>query len=466
MKVLRNLRNLSLLFIGLILVTSCSNDDDSSGEFVPTSSIVAIAQATPELSSLVSALVKYPDLVSLLSNDGTFTVFAPNNDAFADLLAAIGQTSIDDIPEDVLKSVLQHHVYTSAALQASQVTSGSITMAGGESVDILVDENGVTVGNATVIAIDGIGTNGVVHIVDSVIVPPSILPIVGTIVAPAYFNKDFTTLIAAVLAADPSVLELLLSNGPNDNGLTLFAPTNDAFAAAGITDVNGADAILAYHLVDGTIMQDMLPVSGIAAAEVPTLNGENIYVTNAGGAVSINGTTTVTATNIAGSNGVVHVIDRTLIPPTNTINDIVASLAGGNPAEFTMLAAALARAGLGDTFGTTGPFTVFAPTDAAFMAAGFPDVASINATAPETLVPILTHHVVEPNVYIFSTDLTDDLQAPMLNGQNVTIDLDTLTIQDAAGSPTAAGLVPALLNVHATNGVVHVIDRVLLPADN
>ncbi len=466
MKVFRNLKNLSFLFLGLILMTSCSNDDDNSVDFVPTNSIVELAQSTPQLSSLVTALTKYPDLVSLLSNDGTYTVFAPNNDAFTALLGAIGQTSIDDIPEDVLKSVLQHHVYTSAALQASQVTSGTITMAGGESVEIVSDENGVTVGNATVIAIDGIGTNGVVHVVDSVIVPPSMLPIVGTIVAPAYFNKDFTTLIAAVLAADPSVLELLLSNGPDGNGLTLFAPTNDAFAAAGITDVNGADAILAYHLVNGTVMQAMLPDSGIAAAEVPTLNGENIYVTNAGGAVSINGTTTVTATDIAGSNGVVHVIDRTLIPPTNTINDIVASLAGGNPAEFTMLAAALGRAGLGDTFGTAGPFTVFAPTDAAFMAAGFPDVASINAADPETLAGILTHHVVQPNVYIFSTDLTDDLEAPMLNGQNVTIDLDTLTIQDAAGSPTPAGLVPTLLNVHATNGVVHVIDRVLLPADN
>lgn len=465
MKVFRNLKNLSFLFIGLILVTSCSNDDDNSTEFVPTNSIVELAQAQPELSSLVAALVKYPDLVSLLSNDGAYTVFAPNNDAFADLLSAIGQPSIDDIPEDVLKSVLQHHVYVSGALAANQVTSGTLTMAGGESVEVVADENGVTVGNATVIAVNGFGTNGVVHIVDSVIVPPSILPIVGTIVAPAYFNKNFTTLIDAVLAADPSILELLLSNGPSDNGLTLFAPTNDAFAAAGITDVNGADAILAYHVIDGTVMQSMLPDSGIAAAEVPTLGG-NIYITNAGGPVSINGTTSVIATDITGSNGVVHVIDKTLVPPTNTINDIVASLAGGNPAEFTMLAAALGRAGLGDTFGTAGPFTVFAPTDAAFMAAGFPDVASIEAADPETLAGILTHHVVQPNVYIFSTDLTDDLEAPMLNGQNVTIDLDTLTIQDAGGSPTPAGLVPELLNVHATNGVVHVIDSVLLPADN
>lgn len=464
MKNLKTLSKLVTILFVAITFSSCSNDDDGPEPFVPTSSIVELAQGSPQLSSLVTALTKYPDLVTLLSGDGTFTVFAPNNDAFAVLLGAIGQTSIDDIPEDVLKNVLQYHVFASAALPANAVTTGTVTMANGEDADIVADSNGVTIANATVIAVDGLATNGVVHIVDSVMVPPSVLPIVGTIVAPAYFNKNFTTLIAAVLAADPSILELLLSNGPSDNGLTLFAPTNDAFAAAGPVDVNNIEGLLAYHVVDDTVMASGLPVSGIAAAEVSAIGG-NLYITNAGGAVSINGTTTVTATDIIGSNGVVHVIDRTLTPPTNTINEIVASLAGGSPAEFTMLAAALAQAGLGDTFGTAGPFTVFAPTDAAFMAAGFADVAAINATAPEALVPILTHHVVEPNVYIFSTDLTDDLQAPMLNGQNVTIDLDTLTIQDANGSETPAGLVPSLLNVHATNGVVHVIDRVLIPSN-
>ncbi|MGB5419511.1 fasciclin domain-containing protein [Algibacter sp.] len=463
MKTFKTLSKLAAILFVAITFSSCSNDDDDDPiEFVPSNSIVELAQATPELSSLVTALVKYPDLVSLLSNDGTFTVFAPNNDAFAALLTAIGQTSIDDIPEDVLKSVLQHHVFASAALQASAVTSGTITMAGGETVNVVADSNGVFLDNAQVIAADVLGTNGVVHIINSVLVPPSMLPIVGTIVAPAYFNKNFTTLIAAVLAADPSILELLLSNGPSNGGLTLFAPTNDAFAAAGITDVNGADAILAYHVIDGTVMASMLPASGIAAAEVATLGG-NIYITNAGGAVSINGTTMVTATDIAGSNGVVHVIDKTLMPPTNTINEIVATLSGGSPAEFTLLAAALSRANLADFFSGDGPYTVFAPTDAAFLAAGL-DEATINATDPMAVAGILTHHVVQPNVYIFSTDLTDGLQAPMLNGQSVTIDLDTLTIQDAAGSTPAAGLVTSLLNVHATNGVVHVIDKVLLPS--
>lgn len=451
------------LFLGLILVTSCSDDDDGPVQFVPTNSIVELAQATPQLSSLVTALVKYPDLVDLLSNDGTFTVFAPNNDAFAALLGAIGQTSIDDIPEDVLKSVLQHHVFASAALEASAVTSGTITMAGGETVEVVADANGVFLDNAQVIAVDVLGSNGVVHIINSVLVPPSMLPIVGTIVAPAYFNKDFTTLIAAVLSADTDILGLLLGNGPSDGGLTLFAPTNAAFEAAGVTDVNGADAVLAYHVIDGTIMASMLPTTNGVSSEVPTLGG-NIYLTNAGSGVFINGTTEVVATDIAGSNGVVHVIDRVLLPPTQTINEIVAGFAGGNPGEFTLLAAALGRAGLADFFSGNGPYTVFAPTDAAFQAAGFADAAAINAAPVDAVAGILTHHVAEPNVYVFSTDLTDGASVPMLNGQNVTINLGDSTVQDASGSTPAAGLIPSLLNVHATNGVVHVIDKVLLPS--
>ncbi|MEP1489233.1 MAG: fasciclin domain-containing protein [Algibacter sp.] len=463
MKNLKFLKTITILFFGLLLITSCS-DDDELIVFVPTSSIVELADATPELSDLVDALTKYPDLITLLSNDGTFTVFAPTNTAFDGFLAAIGQNSIDDIPEDVLKNVLQYHVFTAAAVEASAVTTGPITMANGEEADLVSDSNGISVQSAQVILANVQGTNGIVHVIDNVIVPPSVLPIVGTIVAPAYFNKDYTTLIAAVLAADPSILELLLSSGTDGNGLTLFAPNNDAFAAAGITDVNGTDAILAYHVIDDTIIAADLPASGIAAAEVLTKGG-NIYITNAGGAVSINGTTTVTVTDIIGSNGVVHLINRTLIPPTNTINEIVGSFASGTPGEFTLLAAALGRAGLATFFDGAGPYTVFAPTDAAFVAAGFADAAAINAAPVAAVAAILTHHVAEPNVYVFSTDLTDGVSIPMLNSQNVTINLGDLTIQDAAGTTPPAGLIGDLLNVHATNGVVHVIDNVLLPSN-
>jgi len=462
MKNLKKLQKIMTLFIVMVVAFSCSDDDDDN-VMMETRNIVEIAQATPELSTLVAALTKYPNLVNTLSAPGTFTVFAPDNDAFDAVLAVIGQTSIDDLPEEVLENILQYHVHSSAAITSDIISAGLLPMVNGENATVTTS-GGVFIDNAQVTTPDVLATNGVIHIVDAVIVPPSMLPIVGTIVAPAYFNKEFTTLIAAVKAADPSILELLLSNGPSDSGLTLFAPTNDAFTAAGITDLSAVasvvDAVLAYHVIDGTVLAADLPMTSGYAAEIPTLGG-NFYLTNAGGSVNINGTTQVVATDILGSNGVVHVINRTLIPPTQTINEIVAGFASANPAEFSLLAAALSRAGLADFFDGDGPFTVFAPTDQAFIDAGL-DLSAINSTDPAAVAAILTHHVVKPNVYVFSTDLVDG-NVTMLNDQNVTISVSALTVQDAVGSTPPAGLVTGLLNVHASNGVIHVIDKVLLP---
>lgn len=461
MKTLTATKRFMVLFMASILVLSCSNDDDGPSPFVPTDSIVELAQDTPQLSILVQALTKFPDLVNTLSNDGTFTVFAPNDDAFVALLDAIGQTSLDDIPEPVLRNILEYHVLATAALTSGQVSPGSLTMVNGEDASVTINETNLFIQGAQIIAVDGVTTNGIVHIIDSVIVPPSISPIVGTIVAPAYFNKNFTTLISAVENANADLLSILLGNGPSGNGLTLFAPTNAAFEAAGIIDVNGQDAVLTYHVLDATITAAQLPTTMGAAAEVQAIGG-NFYLSNNGGPVTINGSTTVTMTDITGSNGVVHVIDNVLIPPTQNIVEIVSEFASGDPGEFTLLAAALSRAGLLDTFEGTGPFTVFAPTDMAFMNAGFADVDAINAASPEDLAPILTHHVVKANARVFSSDLSDG-NVEMLNDQNVGINLSNLTIQDAAGSTPPASLIPSLLNVHATNGVVHVIDKVLLP---
>ncbi len=98
-----------------------SSDDDDDDDRAQTQNIVQLAQGNSNLTTLVNALTKYPDLVSTLSGNGTFTVFAPTNTAFSTLLTAIGQTSIDGVPENVLKNVLQYHVITTDALRASQL---------------------------------------------------------------------------------------------------------------------------------------------------------------------------------------------------------------------------------------------------------------------------------------------------------------------------------------------------------
>ncbi len=455
-----------LLVLGLLMAFTaigCSDDDDGAVPPPTGDDIITLAQATPELSSLATALAKYPDLVTTLSSPGTFTVFAPTNDAFTAVLGAIGQSSIDDLPEDVLRSILEYHVITSELFAADLSDGQTAATVNGSSIVVSISGTNVLINDAQVTTADIDASNGVIHIVNAVLVPPAMLPVVGTIVAPVYFNKDFSTLVAAVLAADGDILSVLLSNGPGGNGLTLFAPTNEAFEAAGITELPDAatlNAVLRYHVLDGTVASGDLP-SG--SAEIQTLNGK-FYLSNVDAGVFINGKTQVTDVDITGSNGVVHVINRTLLPPDKNIAELVTDFANGDPAEFTLLLAALQRADLTDVFVGDGPFTVFAPTDAAFNKAGFPDVASVQAADPQVLAGILTHHVVKASAYVFSTDLTDGQVITMLNDQNVTVDLPNLVIQDAFGSNPPAGLVADLLDVHATNGVVHVIDEVLLPA--
>lgn len=432
----------------------------------PAPSIVAIAQATPELSTLVAALSRFPDLVNTLDSDGTFTVFAPTNDGFTALLAAIGQTQLSDVPDGVLRDILEYHVIATGVIKSTDLSDGqTATTVSGEDVTVSIN-GGVFISGSQVTLPDVEASNGVVHVMEDVMVNPSILPIVGTIVAPAFFNKDFTILTSAVLAASPEILELLLSDGPSNNGLTLFAPTNAAFAAAGITqlpDQATLDAVLAYHVVDGTVNAADLPVTTAGAAAIASLGGD-FYLTNKGGGtgVFINGTTQVVATDIAGSNGVVHVIDRTILPPSSNIVEIALSF---DPDEFTQLVAALLRTDgenpdLLAALGGAGAYTVFAPTDAAFVAllATNPDWNSVNDIPLDVLTAVLTHHVIA-SPRVFSSDLESG-SVTTLNG-DIAIDATAGTITDGAGN--TANLTETL-DVLATNGVIHVIDAVLVPA--
>ncbi|MFN8890409.1 MAG: fasciclin domain-containing protein, partial [Cyclobacteriaceae bacterium] len=308
-------------------------------------------------------------------------------------------------------------------------------------------------------------SNGVVHVVDAVLVNPSIAPIVGTIVAPAYFNKDFTTLIAAVNAASPEILTTLL----NSSKKTLFAPTNAAFTAAGITTLPAQaelDKILKYHVLNSEIRAANLPTNTAPVnSEITTLQGK-FYLSNRGATgVFINGRTKVTQTDIIGSNGVVHVIDRTLSPPSQTIAQIATALSTATAPQFTKLLQALSRTEAADILATasnaSANITLFAPTDAAFEASG------INLTTVDgnTLVAVLQKHIISSPTTatgrIFSRDLVTGNVAS-LNG-DIAINATNLTVTSGGVVANILGTTPTLVNVLGTNGVIHAIDKVLLP---
>ncbi len=346
-----------------------------------------------------------------------------------------------------------------STVRAADLSNGTVTTAQGENITVNID-NGVSFnGSAGVVTADVEANNGVVHVIDQVLVQPSVTPIVGTIVAPAFFNKNFTTLIAAVQAASPSILNTLL----NSDAKTLFAPTNDAFAAAGITSLPNRetlDAVLTYHVINARVEAGDIADGSSSAV---TLNGD-IFLSKGSAGVFINGNTEVTATNINGSNGVVHVINRTLLPPDGTIADNAINATTASSPEFTQLVAALQKvpALLTAAQADDSNLTVFAPTDAAFQALydalQVADLDELEQTiGNDKLAEVLQHHIVGARV--FSSDISTG-NVGTLN-QEIAIDATNLTITDARGE--SANLIPANLNILGTNGVKHAIDAVLVP---
>ncbi|ELR72009.1 hypothetical protein C900_02004 [Fulvivirga imtechensis AK7] len=438
-----------------------------AGVLMPSApNIVETAAATSSLSTLYQLLGNYPDLVGALSGDGPFTVFAPTNNAFAGLLDAIGQDDISNVPEDVVKRILQYHVVAGAALASTDLSDGqtaSTVLSNNDQITVGISGSTVTVNNATVTTADVEASNGIVHIIDAVLVPGLEESILNTIVEPAYFSNDFSILTAAVVEAD--LLSVLIDPAAN---YTLFAPNDDAFEAAGVTALEGLDlaGILQYHVLGSEVFASDLPsTTGGFATAVTTLNGD-FYLTNNSNGVFINGNSQVqVATNSGGAldynNGVVHVISRTLIPAELDVVGIATN------AGFTDLAAALEEAGLVSTLQEAGPFTVFAPTNAAFQtlysALGIDGPEDVDPTlGAGTLESILTYHVLSGRV--FSSDLTDGLEATTVEGNTFVVNVgDAVTLTDK--DPDVANPVVTNTDVLAANGVVHIIDAVLLPVD-
>ncbi|MBL7831053.1 MAG: fasciclin domain-containing protein [Saprospiraceae bacterium] len=257
-------------------------------------------------------------------------------------------------------------------------------------------------------------------------------------------SPNHNTLEAAVLAAG---LEGALSG---DGPFTVFAPTDDAFAAlppgtieALLNDIPTLTSILTYHVVGANALSTELSDGQI----IKTLNGKNITVTINNDGVFINNAK-VTVADLIADNGVVHVIDAVLLPPTISVVDIIT----GSPVHNTLEAAVLA-AGLEGALSGDGPFTVFAPTDDAFAALPPGTIEALLNDIP-TLTSILTYHVVGANA--LSTDLSDGQIIKTLNGKNITVTINNDGVFINNAKVTVADLI-------ADNGVVQVIDAVLLP---
>jgi transforming growth factor-beta-induced protein len=428
--------------------------------------IVDIAVADGRFGALASALTA-ANLVETLQGEGPFTVFAPTDEAFAKLPEGTLDALLADIP--ALSEILLYHVVPGKVMAADVVGldgKEAATALEGKSVAIKVDNGYVYLNeNVMVSSTDIEASNGVIHVIDAVLLPPAeeamadapAMDIVDTAVA----DGRFTTLASALTAAE--LVETLKGEGP----FTVFAPTDDAFARlpAGtleglLADIPALTEILLYHVVPGKVMAaDVVALDGKEAATA--LEGKSVAIKTDMGKVYLNENVMVTVTDVEASNGVIHVIDAVLLPPAEeamadapTMDIVDTAVADG---RFTTLASALTAAELVETLKGEGPFTVFAPTDEAFAMLPAGTLEALLADIP-ALTDILLYHVVPGQV------MAADVVA--LDGQNVDTALEGKSIAikvDMGNVYLNEDVMVIITDILTTNGVIHVIDAVLIP---
>ena len=424
--------------------------------------------ARADLSDLTSALTA-AKLLETLKGDGPFTVFAPNNTAFAKLINTMEEIKDVDglvnILGDDLAAVLQAHV-VSGALASKDLKAGGLTTINDSTLAIALEGNSISVNGARVIERDLITGNGVVHLIDSVINFPALVekvdkPITTTTVADIINTRDDLSGLKDAIAL-ASLEDILLGSGP----FTVFASNNDAFTAllrvtnnaenpSDLYDLLGEKDWLA--LLQAHIIPDSLTTRDMVAGALSTLNGKStITLTTDEGRFFANGASIVEPDLIV-ANGVVHIIDSIINFPITPVGTTISDTGG-----LDSMAVALNAVLLTDVLNNTSKqYTVFAPDNEAFVALlQEKDVTSISALratlqnegAGGSLGELLQGHIVEGRF------ASDNLQ----NGQElVTINGRTLTVALTADGLTINGIAVKITDQVATNGLIHTISEII-----
>lgn len=291
--------------VSTFALTSCESDDDVMEK---PKNIVEVAVSNSDFSTLVAALQK-AELATALQGDGPFTVFAPTNAAFNQLFTDLGVNGINDLTKEQLTPILLYHVI-GAKVKSTDLTNGYVTTLstgpGNKNVSLKVDATNLELnGGVGITKADIEATNGVIHVIDKVLLPPTVVDI-------ALDNDNFSILVSALVKAE--LVETLQGDGP----FTVFAPTNDAFNAlfeeldvTGIADLTKEvlTLILLDHVVSGNVRS-----TDLTTGSVNTLN--NSININVSSGVKINSDINVVLADVQGTNGVVHVIDKVIVTPT------------------------------------------------------------------------------------------------------------------------------------------------------
>lgn len=454
-------RPTALLLVTSMLFAACGGDDapavadagmnaDSSvltdGSTTDASAagtIAEVAAANPDFSMLVAALGR-ADLVTTLNGAGPFTVFAPTNAAFT--ASGIDMAAITSMPVEDLARVLTYHVIA-GEVPSSAVTAGvvdtvaELSLVVGTSSGVTLNGGNTVTGGANVVTADVDASNGVIHVIDRVLLPPTVADLAR--------YAGLSSLGGAL--TDASLADDLAGAGP----FTVFAPTNAAFAALPAVPTGDALAtVLLYHVVGASVESDAVP--GLAATLATNTYGDHLSLLfNTSSGVRVNGRANVTTADVHATNGVVHIVDQVLLPMNVVDAATAAGLTGllsavsgaADVSEGVSVAAALS---------TQAPYTVFAPNNDAFTAIA----STLETLNPGQVRDVLLYHVLSTTSFE-SPVLAADL--PATSTDLATLLGPTATFDPTASPPTIDGADILLTDIVVTNGVVHVIGSVMLP---
>lgn len=440
----KSLGSLLIVFTFLFAFTACSDDDPVSDPPIDTDlNIVETAVEAGNFTILIDAATDL-GLADFLSEE-ELTLFAPTDEAFE----ALPDGVLESLTAQQLETILTFHLLEASVLaEAISDQQDAETLLGER---LLLQRSGSTVtinGSAMVEAADIVASNGVIHAINEVLIPAEIRAELGmpNIIDVARGADGFDIVLGAI--EDTGLTTTLKYLGP----YTVFPPTDEAFEVLGLDVVESLTAeelteILLYHVIGTPVL------SGDLADEqaVESLTGEDLFITAVDGVVTINGNSNVILADVEAANGVIHAVDRVLLPDAfgTVVDNAVKRF------DLTTLVELVSDQGLAPTLADTeAEYTVFAPTNEAFEA-----IAEVlEGLSEEQVTNTLLYHVL--GAAVASGDLQASQSVATLNdGEEILVEVTngTVTINGEA--------VVQIADISGANGIIHIIDAVLIPEE-
>ena len=436
-----------LLFAGipllsLMLITACGDDTPSTPDIPDPDedlNIVETAEEAGDFSTLLSVATDL-GLADVLANE-ELTVFAPTDAAFA----ALPDGLLDELTDEQLTEIILYHVLAGTVLSNQIDVQQDATTEQGERILLQNEAGAVTInGSSSVVQADVQASNGVIHAIDEVLLPAEFRD--PGIIEAAEAAGDFGILLDAI--EDAGLTTTLQFLGP----FTVFAPSDEAFNELGLEVVEGLTPeqltdVLTYHVLDGEVPSDALEPTQTVSA----LNGGDLFITAENGDVTVNGTSSVFLADVETANGTIHAVDQVLLPDAfgSVVDNAIKRY------ELTTLVDLVVQQDLAGTLGDEeSEFTVFAPTNDAFEAIS----ETLGGLDDEQVTNTLLYHVVGAAVQ--AGDLEESQTVATLNGgEEILIEVENGVVS-INGEATVQ-----VADVVGTNGVIHIIDAVLIPEE-